>query len=51
MRGAGYTLLATDLIGMGYAKLSGNKQPFSSQLRQWWANGWNAANAGTPNGR
>ena len=45
MRGAGYTLLASDLTGLVYASTHDNPNPLSPQLHQWWANGWNDANA------
>lgn len=45
MRGAGYTLLASDLMGLIYASTHNNPNPLSTQLHQWWANGWNDANA------
>lgn len=52
MRGAGYTLLGTYISGIGYALYTGINywHALSLEMWQWWANGWNAANEGIPNG-
>jgi RHS repeat-associated protein len=44
MRGAGFTLFGTDIAGWIYAKRNSSNFGTKSQP-QWWANGWNDANA------
>jgi|GEM_PF-6490491 len=44
MRGAGFTLFGTDIAGWGYAIWNSSNFGTKSQP-QWWANGWNDANA------